>query len=70
MASAVIDWDDVRLLVLSELEHGSLLPTELLRNLSDRYPDRVIKESVLRLLQEQTIKMTPDQQLQLADRAA
>jgi hypothetical protein len=70
MASAVIDWDGVKLLVLTELEHGALRPTELLSILSERYPDVVIKESVLRLLQEQSIQMTPDQQLQLAERAA
>jgi hypothetical protein len=70
MASAVIDWDSVKHVVLAELEHEALRPTELLDRLGDRFPDVVIKESVLRLLQEQSIKMTPDQQLELAEDAA
>jgi hypothetical protein len=67
MASTVIDWESVKLGVLKELEHRALRPTDLLNILGDRYPDTVIKESVLRLLQDQSIKMTPDQQLQVAE---
>ncbi len=71
MASAVIDWEGVKHLVLAELEeHKALRPTELLNKLADKYPDAVIKEGVLRLLQEQSIKMTPDQQLELTEEAA
>ena len=71
MASAVIDWDSVKHVVLAELEeHKALRPTELLDKLGGKFPDVVIKESVLRLLQEREIKMTPDQQLELAEDAA
>jgi hypothetical protein len=70
MATAVIDWESVKLGVLRELEHKALRPTDLLNILSNRYPDAVIKESVLRLLQDQAIRMTPDQQLQLVEDAA
>jgi hypothetical protein len=71
MASAVIDWEGVKHLVLAELEeHKALRPTELLSKLADKYPDAVIKEGVLRLLQEHSIKMTPDQQLELTEEAA
>jgi hypothetical protein len=70
MATAATDWDSVKQAVLDELELRALRPTELLNVLADRYPDRVIKEGVLRLLQERSIKMTPDQQLELAERAA
>ena len=67
MATAAIDWESVKQLVLTELEQRKAVrPTELLTILADRYPDVVIKEGVLRLLQEQSIKMTPDQQLELA----
>lgn len=70
MATAVIDWDSVKLVVLRELEHTARRPTDLLNILSDRYPDVVVKEAVLRLLQDQSIKMTPDQQLQPVETAA
>lgn len=67
MATAAIDWESVKQLVLAELEQRrAVRPTELLTILADKYPDVVIKEGVLRLLQEQSIKMTPDQQLELA----
>ena len=66
MATAAIDWEIVKQLVLAELEQRrAVRPTELLTILANRYPDVVIKEGVLRLLQEQSIKMTPDQQLEL-----
>lgn len=71
MATAAIDWEAVKQRVLTELrQHKALRPTELLANLANGYPDVVIKESVLRLLQEQTILMTPDQQLELNTKAA
>jgi hypothetical protein len=70
MASTVIDWETVKQLVLNELKTKALRPTELLVELGGQYPDVVIKETVLRLLQDQAIKMTPDQQLRLAERAA
>ena len=71
MASAVIDWEGVKHGVLAELgEHKALRPTDLLSNLAAKYPDAVIKEGVLRLLQERSIKMTPDQQLELTEEAA
>jgi hypothetical protein len=70
MATAAIDWDRVKHAVLEELERQPLRPMQLLDALGNRYPDRVIKEGVLRLLQEGSIKMTPDQQLELAERAA
>lgn len=70
MASVVVDWESVKRLVLAELERQSLRPVDLLQNLNGRYPDAVIKETVLRLLQDQSIEMTPDQQLQLTERAA
>lgn len=69
MASAVIDLDAIKLLVLAELKRKALRPTELLAILGDKYPDVAIKEVVLRLLQEHSIKMTPDRQLQLAEAA-
>lgn len=69
-ATAAIDWEAVKRLVRAEVEqHGTIRPTDLLDVLADQYPDVIIKEGVLRLLQEQTIKMTPNQQLQLADAA-
>lgn len=70
-ASAVIDWDSVKHVVLAELEeHEALRPTRLLTRLGDKFPDVVIKDSVQRLLQEQSIKMPPDQQLELPEDAA
>lgn len=71
MATAAIDWEAVKQRVLTELrEHGAIRPTELLQYAADGYSDAVIKEGVLRLLQEQSIKMTPDQLLELIERAA
>lgn len=71
MATAEIKLEVVKEDVLAELQqHRALRPTELLRNLSGKYADVVIKEAVLWLLQEQSIKMTLDQQLQLAEKAA
>jgi hypothetical protein len=63
MASPAIDWDAVKNLIMSELEKSPRRPTELLGILSNKVPDAVVKESVLRMLQDQSIKMTPDQQL-------
>lgn len=69
MATMVVDLDVVKRLVLTELEQRALRPTELLNILGDKYPDAVVKEAVLRLLQDQSIKMTPDRQLQVAEAA-
>jgi len=70
MATATIDWEAVKQLVRAKVgQRGTIRPTDLLDVLADQYPDVVIKEGVLRLLQEQAIRMTPDQQLQLADAA-
>jgi hypothetical protein len=70
MASAVSNLEVVKQLVLAELERKALRPTDLLTILGDKYSDVVVKEVVLGLLQEHSIKMTPDQQLDLAERAA
>ena len=69
MATIVIDLDMVKHLVLAELEQKALRPTELLNILGEKFPDVVVKEAVLRLLQDQSIKMTPDRQLQVAEAA-
>ena len=69
MATAVVNLDIVKRSVLEALERNALRPTDLLALLGDRYPDVVVKEAVLRLLQEHSINMTPNQQLELADRA-
>jgi hypothetical protein len=69
MATTTIDLDLVKRLILGELERKALRPTELLVILEDQYPDVVVKEAVLRLLQDQSIKMTPDRQLQVAEAA-
>jgi hypothetical protein len=69
MATMVVNLDVVKRLVLTELEQRALRPTELLNILGDKYPDAVVKEAVLRLLQDQSIKMTPDRQLQVAEAA-
>jgi hypothetical protein len=69
MATAIVDLDAVKHLVLTELGRNALRPTELLAMLGDQYPDVVVKEAVLRLLQEGFIKMTADRQLQLAEAA-
>lgn len=65
MASTAIDLDTLRLLILQELGQHALRPTDLLSTLSDRYPDTVVKEVVLRLLQEHSIEITPERQLRL-----
>jgi hypothetical protein len=70
MASSAIDWDSVKRAVLDAIAQEALRPTALLDALGDRYPDVVIKEGVLRLLQEQRITMTADQQLASVGRAA
>lgn len=69
MATSVVDLDLVKHSVLDELQRRALRPTELLNVLGDRYPDVAVKEAVLRLLQERSIQMTPDRQLQLAEAA-
>lgn len=70
MVSDGVNLEIVKRLVLAELEHKSLRPTDLLTILGDKYSDVLVKEVVLGLLQEHSIKMTPDQQLELAERAA
>lgn len=69
MATTVVDLDTVKHDVLAELERNALRPTELLSILGEKYPDAAVKEAVLRLLQEQLIKMTADRQLQRAEAA-
>lgn len=69
MASAVIDFDALKLVVLEQLKQKALRPTELLSILGDKYSDVVVKEVVLRLLQEQSITLTSDRQLQLSEGA-
>ena len=69
MATAVFDLDMVKHSVLEELQRKSLRPTELLDLLGERYSDVVVKEAVLRLLQERLIQMTSDRQLRVAEAA-
>jgi hypothetical protein len=69
MATMVVDLDAVKHCVLEELQQRALRPTELLNVLGDKYPDSVVKEAVLRLLQERLIRMSADRQLQLAEAA-
>jgi len=66
MATTAVDLDVVKRVILAELERRALRPTELLNILGEHYPDVVVKEAVLRLLQDQMIKMTSDRQLQIA----
>lgn len=70
MATVTVDVDTLKNLVLRELERSALRPTELLSILGDRYSDEVIKEVVLRLLQERRIEMTSNRELHLAEKAA
>jgi hypothetical protein len=69
MATTVVDLNAVKHNVLEELQQKALRPTELLNILGDKYSDVVVKEAVLRLLQERVIEMTPNRQLQLAEAA-
>jgi hypothetical protein len=69
MATTVVDLDTVKHNILEELQQKALRPTELLNILGDKYSDVVVKEAVLRLLQERVIEMTADRQLQLAEAA-
>ena len=69
MATTVVDLDTVKHNILEELQGKALRPTEILDILGDKYSDVVVKEAVLRLLQERVIEMTADRQLQLAEAA-
>jgi hypothetical protein len=69
MATTVVDLNAVKHNVLEELQQKALRPTELLNILGDKYSDVVVKEAVLRLLQERVIEMTTNRQLQLAEAA-
>ena len=69
MATTVVDLNAVKHNILEELQQKALRPTELLNILGDKYSDVVVKEAVLRLLQERVIEMTPNRQLQLAEAA-
>ena len=69
MATTVVDLDTVKHNILEELQQKAIRPTELLNILGDKYSDVVVKEAVLRLLQERVIEMTADRQLQLAEAA-
>ena len=69
MATTVVDLNAVKHNILEELQQKALRPTELLNILGDKYSDVVVKEAVLRLLQERVIEMTPDRQLHLAEAA-
>jgi hypothetical protein len=69
MATTVVDLDTVKHNILEELQRKALRPTELLDLLGDKYSDVVVKEAVLRLLEERMIKMTPDRQLQVTEAA-
>jgi hypothetical protein len=69
MATTVVDLDTVKHNILEELQQKALRPTELLNILGDKYSDVVVKEAVLRLLQERVIEMTADRQLQLSEAA-
>jgi hypothetical protein len=69
MATTVVNLDVVKSSVLTELEDKALRPTELLAILGKDYPDSLVKEAVLRLLQDQLIRMTADQRLEAAEAA-
>ncbi len=69
MATTVVDLDTVKHNILEELQGKALRPTEILDILGDKYSDVVVKEAVLRLLQERVIEMTADRQLQRAEAA-
>jgi hypothetical protein len=69
MAAAMNDAESLKKLVLDELGRNARRPTELLKILGDEYSDSdaLIKEVVLRLLQEHQIEMTPSQELHVVD---
>lgn len=69
MASAVIDLDMLKRVILAEVTREAVQPTQLLARLGDQYPDSAIKDAILRLLQEHSIEMTPELRLQVSKAA-
>ena len=69
MAAVANDAESLKKLVLDELGRNARRPTELLRILGDEHldSDALIKEVVLRLLQEHQIEMTPSHELHVVD---
>lgn len=61
------DLEAVKQLVVAELRIKSPRPVELLTKLEAQSSDALVKEAVLRLLQEHSIKMTADQRLELVE---
>lgn len=63
MATVLANLDDIKTAVINSLHDRTRRPIELLDSLSRDYPDAVIKEAVLRLLQEGDIEFTADRLL-------
>lgn len=65
MATVLTNFDEIKTAVINSLHNQTLRPIELLDALSQeyRYPDVVIKEAVLRMLQEGDIEFTRDRLL-------
>jgi len=70
MTPPSIDLNRLQELIMKELENNPRRPTQLLDVLGSGYPDSLIKEVVLRLLQEGRIEMTPNRELHVAQQAA
>jgi hypothetical protein len=70
MTPLTVDVNALKELVMTQLAHNPRRPTELLDSLGGEYPDSLIKETILRLLQEGQIAMTPNRELHIADQAA
>jgi len=69
MTTATVDMGEVKESVLVELGHNPRRPTELLTILGSRYSDPIIKEVVLRLLQEGRIQMAENRTLRIVGEA-
>jgi hypothetical protein len=63
MATVLANLDEIKTAVINSLHNQTRRPIELLDSLSQDYPDIVIKEAVLRLLQEGDIEFTADRLL-------
>jgi hypothetical protein len=65
MAPLTVDLNTLKERVVTELEHNPRRPTQLLDLLGEGYSDTLIKEAVLRLLQEGRIAMTASRELRV-----